>query len=195
MDASRFENLWADFLSGATLSLAEENELADRLTDSAELRDRLLRDGELDAALRTLGRCERTEWRFTASVMNRIETEEYGMATALLATPRAESSNGHESPSPAQRNGSPFASNQGVRAPVRRRWPVLLAVAAAASIALSTGLLFWLKRDAEPGQLPGPDNIVKNPLPDLEPLRNVARLTRTADDCVWEGLKPEGRMA
>ncbi len=194
MDAGRFEHLWSSFLGGVTLTLAEENELAAGLADDEALRTRFFRDAQLDAALRTLGRCQRTEWRFTAGVMERIEVEE---PTRLRIAHGPASTNGHAS----QLHSGQVQPTPHIEIPPaleelthrRRKLPVWIAVAAAASIAVSSAILYWLNREPESrlNPLPTPTNVVKNPLPKLEPLKEVARLA-DAMDGEWEGLKPTG---
>ncbi len=199
MDASRLENLWAAFLSDAGLTPDEEQELAVGLSAAPELRARLLRDDELDAALRTLGRCERTEWRFMAGVEERLEAEERAAAPATIvplgSRDDADLAAGGFGRLHLNGTGRNSAWTEPIEfAPRRRRLPLWIGLAAAASIAISTGVLFWLNREPAPGPGPSPSNLVKNQLRNLEPLPEVARLVEAAE-CVWEGLKPEGRLA
>jgi hypothetical protein len=71
MDAATLDLLWARFLDGDELDPAEEALLADALDDDPELRDRFLRDHDIDAALQWLPRTHLGEATFVANVLQK----------------------------------------------------------------------------------------------------------------------------
>jgi hypothetical protein len=198
MDVSRLEDLWTTHLAGETLTLAEEDELGLGLAELGELRARLLQDAELDAALHTLVRCERTQYRFIGGVLERLQSAERSSETGSngIASTNGHSRTLHTGVQLPTEISGPEILDLPAPLPLRRRRRSLMTAAAiAAGILISSAILFWTFTKDEPAAEPDPArNLVKQPLPRLAPLEQVATLLE-AVDCEWTGQRPEGRVA
>jgi hypothetical protein len=87
MDAATLELLWARALDGDELDPAEEALLADALDDDPELRDKFLRDHDIETALQWLPRTELGKAAFAANVLHQWTN---GQMTPSAPTTRGE---------------------------------------------------------------------------------------------------------
>jgi hypothetical protein len=87
MDQAWIEELWQRFLAAEALTPDEEQSLRETLDADAALREELLGDERLDATLRTLVRCQKSEEAFLAETRRRLARPASGNGAPYVPNP------------------------------------------------------------------------------------------------------------
>lgn len=159
MSADRIEELWTRFLAEGELPAAEEAELAAALHADPALRERILRDKELDGLIDAVAATERDSGAFADAFFDRLSVEGDGARFVAEVEQRIR----RDEVPPARRRRLYGTTRPGVPA-----W--VPAVATAAVLAVVTVLVVTLSSgDAPPSEPPGPV-VAAPPPPERPPL-------------------------